>query len=105
MLYSQTNQGKINKIKTLKNFSKSFNILLSSKVTDIDSNMVIDVTDTKCVENGCNRTKQLRQYLNNIIQSETEATEERIDRYVKQQQASLKAFRQTAEQDYHDILR
>lgn len=40
-----------------------------------------------------------------MIQTETEATEDRIDRYKKQQMATLKAFREKAEQDFYDILR
>lgn len=92
-------------IKTQNNFSKSFNILLGSKSTDIDSSM-IDANIMKSREtDGNDRSKQLRQYLNNVIQSETEATEDRIERYRKQQMAALKAFRERAEQDYLDIMR
>ncbi|XP_031630563.1 uncharacterized protein LOC116345393 [Contarinia nasturtii] len=100
-----TNQEKINIIKTQKFFSKSFNILLNPKSTDVE---MIDATNNiknKHENNGNNRTKQLRQYLKNIIQSETEATEDRIDLYTKQQMATLRAFREKAEQDYQDILR
>lgn len=100
----QTNQEKINIIKTQNNFSKSFNILLGPKSTDIDSSM-IDASNMKSRENGNDRSKQLRQYLNNVIQSETEATEDRIERYRKQQMAALKTFRERAEQDYLDIMR
>lgn len=101
----QTNQEKINIIKTQKHFSKSFNILLSPKSTYIDNTM-IDATDAKSRDDATtNRTKQLRQYLRNVIQSETEETEDRIERYTKQQRASLKAYCEKAEQDFHDILR
>lgn len=101
----QTNQEKINIIKTQKHFSKSFNILLSPTSTYIDNTM-IDATDAKSRDDATtNRTKQLRQYLRNVIQSETEETEDRIERYTKQQRASLKAYCEKAEQDFHDILR
>lgn len=103
ILLLQTNQEKINIIKTQNNFSKSFNILLSPKSTDIDSSM-IDANNIRSRENG-HRSKQLRQYLNNIIELETEATEDRIDRYRKQQISALKSFRERAEQDYLEILR
>lgn len=82
----------------------SFNILLSPKSTVIDSSM-IDANNMKNRGNGGDRSKQLRQYLNNVIQLETEATEDRIDRYRKQQMSALKSFRERAEQDYLDILR
>lgn len=104
MFFFQTNQEKINIIKAHKNFSKSFNILLSPKSTDIDSSM-IDASHGKHLQNGNDQAKQLRQYLNNVIQSETEDTEDRIVRYSVQQRAALKAFREKAEQDYQDILR
>lgn len=100
----QTNQEKINMIKTQNNFSKSFNILLSPKQIDIDSNM-IDANNIKNGENGNDRSKQLRQYLNNIIEAETETTEDRIERYRKQQMAALKSFIERAELDYLEILR
>lgn len=105
LCYLQTNQEKINIIKTQKHFSKSFNILLSPQSTDIDNTM-IDATDAKSLDDGnSDQTKQLRQYLKNVIQSETEETEDRIERYTKQQRASLKAYCDKAEQDFHDILR
>lgn len=67
---------------------------------------MIDATDAKSRDDATtNRTKQLRQYLRNVIQSETEETEDRIERYTKQQRASLKAYCEKAEQDFHDILR
>ncbi|XP_055313512.1 uncharacterized protein LOC129574902 isoform X2 [Sitodiplosis mosellana] len=100
-----TNQEKINIIKTQKNFSKSFNILLSPITTDIDSSMIDATSNAKTLQNGNDRAKQLRQYLNNVIQSETEDTETRIQRFSTQQMSALKAFRQKAEQDYRDILR
>lgn len=60
----------------------------------------------KRVDNGNNeRARQLRQYLHDVVQTETEATEDRIDQYAKQQNALLKMFREKADQDYHDILR
>lgn len=88
-------------MKQQKNFSKSFKILLNPTPTDIDSSM-IDVSHTK---NGNDRTQQLRQYLNNVIQSETEETEARIQRYSTAQMAALREFRQKSEHDYRDILR
>lgn len=79
--------------------------MLSPKSTDIDNTM-IDATDAKSLDDGISdRTKQLRQYLKNMIQSETEETEDRIERYTKQQRASLKVYCEKAEQDFHDILR
>lgn len=66
---------------------------------------MIDASNIKYPINGNERAKQLRQYLNNIIQSETEDTETRINRFSVQQMATLKAFREKAEQDYQDILR
>lgn len=103
----QTNQEKINIIKTQKHFSKSFNILLNSKSTDIDSTMIDATTNLKTNHetNDNHRAKQLRQYLKNIIQLETEATEDRIDQYKKLQMTNLRTFREKAEQDYQDILR
>lgn len=79
---------------------------------DIDNTM-IDATDGKCLtDDGCaiatdnnDQMKQLCQHLKNVIESETDATEDRIERYTKQQRASLKAFCEKAQQDYHDILR
>lgn len=84
---------------------------------DIDNSMV-DATDAKsladaggkCDDNDVtvdnnDQMKQLCQHLKNVIESETEATEDRIERYTKQQRASLKAFCEKAQQDYHDILR
>lgn len=88
---------------------------------DIDNTM-IDVTDGKLSDdddndgdNGSNdcaiandnndQMKQLCQHLKNVIESETDATEDRIEQYTKQQRASLKAFCEKAQQDYHDILR
>lgn len=78
-------------------------------------NAMVDATDAKSLAGGdCDYTiatdnndqmKQLCQYLKNVIESETEATEDRIERYTKQQRASLKAFCEKAQQDYHDILR
>lgn len=100
----QTNQEKINIIKTQKHFSKSFNILLNPKSIELDSTM-IDASNLKGSANGNDRTKQLRQYLSNVIQTETEATENRIDQYTKQQMATLKSFRERAERDFYDILR
>lgn len=66
---------------------------------------MIDATNIKNYEHVNRRAKQFRQYLNNVIQLEIEATEDRIDRYTKQQMTDLKAFREKAEQDYQDILR
>lgn len=66
---------------------------------------MIDASNLKGSANGNDRTKQLRQYLSNVIQTETEATENRIDQYTKQQMATLKSFRERAERDYYDILR
>lgn len=98
----QTNQEKINIIKAQKHFSKSFNILLIPKLADTDSSMI----DAGKTQNGDDTSKRLKlqQYLNAVIQSETEATEERIDLYAKQQRAALSAFCLKAEQDYHEIL-
>lgn len=108
----QTNQEKINIIKAQKHFSKSFNILLSPKSMDVDNTMV-DATDAKSMAGGGydvttdnnDQMKQLCQHLKHVIESETEATDDRIERYTKQQRASLKAFCEKAQQDYHDILR
>lgn len=82
---------------------------------DID-NAMIDATDAKSLagDDGDGYTiatdnndqmKQLCQHLKNVIESETEATEDRIERYTKQQRASLKVFCEKAQLDYHDILR
>lgn len=81
-----------------KHFSKSFNILTMPglKVASIDQ----ETFDSSQLE-----LKQLRKYVNDVIQVETEATDERIDRYAKQQMALLALFREKAEQDYQDILR
>lgn len=66
---------------------------------------IIDANTANNVENRNDRSKQLRQHLKQIIESETEATEERIEQYTKQQMALLKSFRERAQQDYIDILR
>lgn len=94
----QTSQEKIDAIRMQKNFSKSFNILTmcASKPSNGDA----EALNSRKLE-----SKQLRKCVNDVIQSETEATEERIDRYAKQQMALLALFREKAEQDYQDILR
>lgn len=79
-----------------KNYSKSFNMLLMS--TKVDPKQV------ESIDNGNIRTKQLRQHLADAIQVETEATEERIDQFTKQQMALLKMFREQAENDFQNIL-
>lgn len=50
------------------------------------------------------RVKKLRQHLNDVLEQETEATDERIERYAKQQTALLKIFCEKSKQDYDDIL-
>lgn len=80
---------------------------------DID-NFTVDATDAKSLaddtrgdSNSDNneQMKQLCQHLKNVNESGTEATEDRIESFRKQQRASLKAFCEKAQQDYHDILR
>lgn len=83
-----------------KNYSKSFNMLLMSAAT-----AAADGKQVKSIVNGNIRAKQLRQYLNDAVQSETEATEERIDQYAKQQMALLQLYRDQAEKDFQNILR
>lgn len=70
--------------------------MTSAKTTDIDTDML---------ESGNGQFKQLRQYLSDVVQSETEATEDRIEQYSKQQAALLKLFHEKAKQDFQDILR
>lgn len=80
---------------------------------DIDTTGMVDATDAKSLAgdgydvatDNNDQMKQLYQHLKNVIESETEATEDRIERFTKQQRASLKAFCEKAQQDYHDILR
>lgn len=80
-----------------KNYSKSFNMLLMSAK--------IEPKQVESIDNGNNiRTKQLRQHLADAIQVETEATDERIDQFTKQQMALLKMFRDQAENDFENIL-
>lgn len=61
--------------------------------------------DQETLDSRQSEMKHLRKFVNDVIQVETEATEERIDRYAKQQMALLALFREKAEQDYQDILR
>lgn len=81
-----------------KNFSKSFNILTLSEAKP-------NKGDAEPLNSRKLESKQLRKCVNDVIQSETEATDERIDRYAKQQMDLLALFREKAEQDYQDILR
>lgn len=79
-----------------KNYSKSFNMLLMSAN--------VDPKQVKSIDNGNIRTKQLQQHLAEAVQFETEATEERIDQFTKQQMALLNMFREQAENDFQNIL-
>lgn len=81
-----------------KHFSKSFNVL-TMPATKLSS------TDADSIDSRKLELKQLRKYVNDVVQSELEATEERIDRYAKQQMALLALFREKTEQDYQFILR
>lgn len=96
----QTNQEKINIIKSDKNFSKAFNILLQERNTP-DSGEHLTVAAH--AETNARSTK-LHQYLQDVIEQEKDATEERIDRYNKQQTALLKVFCEKVKQEFADIL-
>lgn len=94
----QKNQEKVNMIKSSKNFSKAFNILLQERnIRECERNVAAD-DET----NG--RAKKLRQYLADVIEHEKDATEERIERYTKQQTALLKAFCEKVKQEFSGIL-
>lgn len=104
----QTNQEKINAIKASKHYSKSFKILLMSttrRKNDAIDSSVSEMSDAKHVQNGNGRAKPLRQYLHDVVQVETEAAQNRIEQYAKEQNALLKLFREKAEQDFDEILR
>lgn len=87
-------------IKSNKNFSTAFNILLQERnATDSERVNVVSATDETNA-----RSKKLRQYLQDVIEQEKDATEERIERYSKQQTALLKVFCEKVKQEYEDIL-
>lgn len=97
----QSNPEKIGAIKNDKNFSKAFNVLLQERnatenAVRMPSSVAID--ETKNV-----RSKQLRQYLQDLIEREKEATADRIEHYSKQQTALLKVFGDKVKQEFDDI--
>lgn len=99
----QTNQEKINIIKNNKNFSKAFNILLQDgNSTDIRqlNNLRNAVTDDPPTV----RTKELRQYMNDVMEQERDATAKRIENYSKQQTALLRVFCEKVKQEFEEIL-
>lgn len=61
-----------------------------------DGGLAVDETNV--------RANKLRQYLQEVIEREKDATVERIERYSKQQNALLKVFCEKVKQEFEDIL-
>lgn len=92
-------------IKSNKNFSKAFNILLQER-NSTERGRLMDGTNVGAVtaDETNARANKLRQYLQDVIEREKDATAERIERYSKQQNALLKVFCETVKQEFEDIL-
>lgn len=90
-------------IKSSKNFSKAFNILLQER-NSTEPGRLNDARIVAGHDEAVARSKKLRQYLQDVIEQEKDATKERIEHYSKQQTASLKVFCEKVKHEFEEIL-